>query len=171
MIAFVLGHDITSQGAYSPYLDLTEYQYNKEVIKRLDWLGFDTFKHTPGFSYRRKMQNTYRQLNAYNLTVELHFNSFTDTRASGTEVLYFAGNKDGKNIANHLCNHICKEYHTINRGAKPLSNSSQRGFYAVASGIPTALIVEPFFGSHPESQRFLDPHQYADLLAECLELY
>jgi N-acetylmuramoyl-L-alanine amidase len=169
-IAIVVGHDNLSRGAYSPFLDFTEYEYNTKVGRRLKEMGYDVFKHQPNISYRQKMKTSYRRLNGYDLTIELHFNSFHNNLAHGCECLYFHTNKKGKELAAHFSEYISKAYYTRNRGPKALSNPNQRGYWAVASGIPTALLIEPFFGSNPEANKFLDPTEYANTLAEAIQL-
>ncbi|MGB0851501.1 MAG: hypothetical protein ACPGTP_09645, partial [Bacteroidia bacterium] len=152
-VAIVIGHEKYRTGAYSPFLKSSEYAYNKEVAKLI---GCDTFMHPQHISYRSKMRSTYRSLTHYDLTLELHFNaSSRDGRGSGAvqgaEALYFHTNAEGRAAAQIFSSMVSKEYQIRNRGAKPLSNANQRGYWAVASGIPTGLILEPFFGDHPDA--------------------
>jgi N-acetylmuramoyl-L-alanine amidase len=164
-IALVIGHDWVRKGAYSKFIGYTEYDYNLEVAKLT---GLDYFTHTPHPSYRQKMRNTYRKLSEYDLTLELHFNA-ASPQANGVESLYFHTNQKGKDYADLFCLLIHNEYGSRNRRAKPLSNSNQRGYWAVASGIPTGLILEPFFGSHIESKKFECKERYAKVIREFAE--
>jgi len=161
-IALVVGHDWISKGAKSSYIGKSEYNYNIEVAKKT---GLDYFVHKPNSSYRRKMKATYGKLSNYDLTIELHFNAAIP-QASGVECLYFHTNEEGKRFSKLFCDMVADEYGSRNRGAKPLSNSNQRGYWAVASGIPTGLLVEPFFGTNLEANKFKDVCKYADLISE-----
>lgn len=160
-VAIVIGHDSMSKGAYSNYIGSSEYDYNLEAA---NMVGCDIYTHSFNTSYRRKMKATYSKLSHYDLTLELHFNAATPN-ACGAEALYFHTNAEGKRFAQLFANMTSRRFGTRNRGAKPLSNVNQRGYWAVASGIPTGLILEPFFGSNSEAVKF-QPHLYAELLKE-----
>lgn len=161
-IAIVIGHDAMSKGAYSHHLKQSEYDYNRGVA---DIMGLDTYLHTPHYSYKQKMKRTYRKLSHYELTLEMHFNAAHE-RVQGVEALYFHTNQKGREIAKIYCEVFSKEYGIKNRGAKPLSNPNQRGYWAVASGIPTGLILEPFFGSNYECKPFADKERHAATMCE-----
>jgi len=166
-VAIVIGHDWTSKGAYSSYIGQSEYTYNLEVA---NMVGCDVFTHKPNYSYRQKMKSTYNKLSHYDLTIELHFNA-ANQYANGAEALYFHKNEKGRIAAMKYATMVSDHYGTINRGDKPLSNSNQRGFWAVASGIPTAILVEPFFGSHSEANKFKDKCEYAGVLRRFIQEY
>ena len=160
-VAIVIGHDWSSKGAFSYHIGLSEYDYNKKVA---ELIGCDTFTHSPNFSYKNKMKATYSKLNHYDLTLELHYNAAANANAQGAEALYFHTNMLGKEYAECFAQMVSSEYDIKNRGAKPLSNENQRGYWAVASGIPTGLILEPFFGTNEDARKFTDIHDYADLI-------
>ena len=86
-----------------------------------------------------------------------------------TEALHFHTNINGRSAAQLFSSMVSKEYGIRNRGAKPLSNANQRGYWAVASGIPTGLILEPFFGSHHDALKFKDKLRYANLLTQFIK--
>jgi len=161
-IAVVIGHDHISKGAFSEYINEYEYDYNSGVAKIM---VLDTFAHLPNASYTQKMQNTYRQLDEYSLTLEMHFNAASEG-VQGVEALYYAGNMEGKRIAQLYCDLVAKEYAVRNRGAKPLSSDKDRGFRAVASGKPTGIILEPFFGSNVDCKAFKDKQRHAALMCD-----
>ena len=163
--AIVIGHDWTRKGAFSPHLNKSEYDYNKLVALNT---GCDVFSHTPNVSYRRKMRSTYRNLSEYAITLELHFNAAL-SHVQGAEALYFHTNTHGAESAKLFSDMVSKEYSIKDRGAKPLSNSNQRGYWAVASGVPTGLILEPFFGSHKAAVDFNDVCRYSNLLIDFIE--
>ena len=159
-VALVIGHDRFRKGAYSSTLGQSEFTYNLEVAKLV---GCDIYTHSPHLTYKSKMKATYGKLSEYDLILELHFNGASYS-ANGTEALYFHTNPQGKRIANKFCEIVCADYTTRNRGAKPLSNENQRGYWAVASGIPTTVLLEPFFGSNEESIKFGCKKNYAKTL-------
>ena len=164
-IALVVGHDWSSKGAYSSILGMSEYDFMLAVAKKtcLDW-----YVHNPHYSYRRKMKNTYSKLAHYDLTIELHFNAAMPS-ANGVECFYYHTNQEGKEISKKYCDFIADRYNVRNRGAKPLSNRNQRGYYAIASGIPTGILVEPFFGTNPEANKYTIDN-YAAALSEFCRL-
>ena len=164
-VVIVLGHDALSKGAYSSFLGLSEYDYNKRVAALT---GCDVHTHAPGMPYSYKMKSTYKKLSHDDLTLELHFNA-ASPQAHGTESLFFHTNAKGKEYAQRFSNMCSRAYGTRNRGAKPLSNKNQRGYWAVASGIPTGLILEPFFGSNEESLKFTNPKKYAELICDFID--
>lgn len=165
--AIVIGHDWTSKGAYSSILGKSEYDYNMEVAKLVEC---DVYTHNPNVSYRRKMKATYSKLSHYQLTIELHFNAAHQS-AHGAEALYYHTNKRGHRAAMLFAKMVSEHYGTRNRGDKPLSNINQRGYWAVASGIPTAIIAEPFFGTNPEANKFKDTGEYAGVLKQFIQQY
>jgi hypothetical protein len=161
-IAVVIGHDYISKGAYSDYINEYEFDYNSAVAKIT---GLNTYTHSPSKSYTHKMQSTYRQLDQYSLTLEMHFNAASEG-VQGVEALYYGGNVEGKRIAQLYCDLVAKEYGVRNRGAKPLSSDADRGFRAVASGKATGLILEPFFGSNSDCKVFKDKERHAALMCD-----
>ena len=157
-VCLVVGHDLLRKGAYSSSLNTSEYNFNLSVAKAS---GLDYVIHRPNYGYKSKMKATYQKLSHYDLTVELHFNAAIP-QANGVECLHYHTNQVGWHLSTEFCKYISKVYGTRNRGAKQLSNSNQRGFWAVASGIPTGLLVEPFFGSsNYEANKFKDIDKYA----------
>ena len=166
-VAIVIGHDIISKGAYSDILGMYEYDYNMQVAKLV---GCDIYTHSRNVSYRRKMKATYSKLSDYDLTIELHFNA-AHPAANGAEALYFHTNERGRRAAMLYSKMVSDQYGTRNRGDKPLNNANQRGYWAVASGIPTAIIAEPFFGTNVEANKFKDVCEYAGVLSEFILQY
>ena len=139
-IAVVIGHDYISKGAYSDYINEYEFDYNSAVAKIT---GLNTYTHSPSKSYTHKMQSTYRQLDQYSLTLEMHFNAASEG-VQGVEALYYGGNVEGKRIAQLYCDL----------------------FRAVASGKATGLILEPFFGSNSDCKVFKDKERHAALMCD-----
>lgn len=161
-VALVIGHDHLKKGAYSPIIEQSEYDYNKEVAQLV---GCDIYTHSPNASYSRKMKDTYSGLSHYYLTIEMHFNAAIP-QASGCECLYYHSNSDGKEYSQKFVDQLSAHYDTRNRGIRGLSNKQQRGYGAIASGSPTGILIEPFFGSNIEAGKFEDITKYAKFLTE-----
>lgn len=164
-IAFVVGHDHKEQGAFSKHLNRTEFLYHLGVA---DYLPFDVYWRNPNINgYKSKMQDLAKQINGkgYTAVVELHFNSATPT-ANGCEALFFGGSVIGKKWAQTFVEKTVKEYGTRNRGVLAVTNDKQRGYWFLKLIDAPAIILEPFFGSNPESLKFLDEEKYAKHLLD-----
>lgn len=154
-IAFVIGHDGLRKGAYSDYLGKYEFDFYKEFIPKLENHG-DVFIHNKfKFGYTARQRDTAKKTKNYDLVFELHFNAANGS-ANGCEALYYYKNKEAKSI----CEKFCKEYTSLtgtrNRGAKPLKDTTQRGFGFVFNQVPTAIILEPFFGDNKQDSLSFD---------------
>lgn len=168
-VAIIVGHDERSQGAYSRFLNKTEYQYNSAVASHLTGIA-DIYRRPIKRGYKSAMQALAMQLNAkdYDLVIELHFNAATSS-AEGVESLHFGGNDFTKMYAESYCSEIAEHYGSVNRGAKSIYNENQRGYWFLKLTKAPALIVEPFFGSNQESLRFQDPEEYACVIKQWIE--
>ena len=163
-IAIVVGHDKVEQGAFSPYLQKSEYKYHSEVAVILP---FDVYFRSTSGGYKTKMEVLAKEINKkdYDLVVELHFNSFNSV-ANGTECLYLNGSVIGKRWAEVYSEKISKAYSTTNRGAKEISGSNQNGYWFLKLMKAPAIIVEPFFADHKEALKFTNTNDYAKRLYE-----
>lgn len=162
-IAFVIGHDKTSPGAYSTFLGKSEYIYNSEVATYLSTIG-DIYKRPLGGGYATQMKNLANEINGkgYDLVLELHFNSF-NKEANGCEAVIYRGNDYTGLLGESYCDAICKEYGTVNRGVKE-RNKHERGGLFLSLMDADAMILEPFFGDHPESLKFENEGKYAQII-------
>lgn len=161
-IAIVVGHDSIEQGAYSSLLKQSEFAYHSEVVKHLP---FDIYYRPTKGNYYQKMVELSKQINGkgYKAVIELHFNSFNGN-ANGCEALYFNSSTVGKRYAEVFCNELTKEYKTVNRGAKFISNQNDRGYWFLKLMDAPSLILEPFFGDNKESLNFKDHAKYANII-------
>jgi N-acetylmuramoyl-L-alanine amidase len=158
-LAVVVGHEQKAQGAVSvsPLLQ-TEYVFNSDLARIIKGMS-----QSRGVSVKIFMRDVvglrrcYEQVCLWeaDAVVELHFNSFKDPVARGTETL--AGeDAESKEWARYLQFNICDALGRVgkeDRGVKDIPNSEslgERGWFNVNSvpGVPNALI-EPFFGSNP----------------------
>ena len=164
-IAFVVGHDIKEQGAFSFHLKKTEFVYHSEVASHLP---FDIYWRNPDIKgYKSKMQDLANRINKqdYSAVIELHFNSATPT-ANGCEALFFGGSAIGKRWSQVYVDKIVQAYGMRNRGVLAITSESQRGYWFLKLMKAPAIILEPFFGSNPESLKFEDTKKYAEELVK-----
>lgn len=162
-VAIVVGHDSKEKGAFSPILNKSEFDYHKELVEHLP---FDVYYRNTSGGYKTKMEALARQINAkkYDLVVELHFNSSANPQANGSECLYYYASPIGKRYAEVFTDKVVSTYGMKKRGAIPISNSSDRGYWFLKLMNAPALILEPFFGSNIEANKFKDTKQYAKLI-------
>jgi len=157
-VAICIGHNSRNKGAFSLYLNQSEFDYNTRIAnlvkQQIDVEIFNRYKTT---GYTKEIENLALRVNRkeFDLVVELHFNAAAPT-AEGYEALYFHTSTKGKEYAKSFCNAIGNEFGGVNRGAKPLSKDTDRGFLFVQKMNAPALILEPFFGSNKEATKFIN---------------
>lgn len=169
-VAVVVGHTSTGdKGAYSQYIGLSEYDYNLRVAKQLESLSNDSveyhvYTHTiQGYASRQATLADKLNPLKYDYVFELHFNASTP-QANGTECLYYFNSSKGKLASQIISKQITQDFNTTLRGvegAKALVNSNDRGFGFVYKQKAVAVIIEPFFGSNEEANKFSDVNKYA----------
>ena len=166
-IALCIGHNSIAQGAHSPFLGTTEYLFNTRVAALVQEKlpGVEIFTRKWQNSYTKEITELAERVNSkkFDLAVELHFNS-SITGANGVEALYFHKSKTGLLMAESFCETIVMEYGSKDRGAKPLSSTTQNGFGFVQKMKAPAIILEPFFGSNSEAQNFINIERYANAI-------
>lgn len=171
--AIIVGHtNGGDKGAYSTHLGKSEQPYNLEVanaLKALDPTKYDVYTHDAQ-DYHKRQTALAAKLNAkdYEAVIELHFNAASPL-ANGTEALYYFASKKGKQLAQDLSAAVVKDYGTTLRGAKPLVNRNDRGYWFVYLPKATAVILEPFFGSNAEALKFADPKRLAHIINNVLK--
>lgn len=166
--AIVIGHDKTKVGAFSPFLNQSEYVYNSEVACYLK-SDFDVYKRPIANGYKTQMQILANELNPkkYDLVVELHFNAF-NKKAQGVETLSYIGNQTSLAFGNKYCKIISENYNITNRGAK-FVNLNGNGYWFSKLINAHTLILEPFFGDEKQSEKFKDHKNYACHLSNFLK--
>lgn len=167
-IAICVGHNSRNKGAFSKYLNQTEFDYNKrvaEILKKISCNDVQIFYRKWQNGYNKEISELANKVNKHNfdLALELHFNSY-NTIANGAEALYFHKSKIGLELATAFSQRISFIYDIENRGAKPLKNESQNGFGFVQKLKAPALILEPFFGDNKEAEKFINVQKYAETL-------
>jgi len=166
--AFVVGHTEKDKGAYSEKLGISEYDLFKNFATGfLSEVG-ETFTHDKDISsYTQRQANTAQKTAEFQYSFELHFNA-ASPKAKGAEALYYYKNENARIIAEKYCELMVQEMGIKSRGPKPL-NDGDRGFGFVQKQKPTALILEPFFGSNIEDCQKFDMVKYSAVIFKLLE--
>lgn len=172
-VAICIGHNKKHQGAVSLFLNSTEFAYNSRVaalVKAQLGTSVDLYNRKFFGSYTKEMEDLSHRVNQENYTavIELHFNAAVPG-VEGCEALHFHTSKAGQYFADTFCDAIVEEYGSRNRGAKPLSKDTDRGYGFVQKMKAPAIIVEPFFGSNREALEFVNVKRYADTLTCWIE--
>ena len=147
MIALVIGHTGSRQGARSDTYNISEFEFNSTLARliRQYWVAS---------GYIGDLELVYRdcpyaelpsKVNALEpeLVLSLHCNAF-NTLASGTEVLYYHKSQRGKEHAEILQRHLVSALVLPNRGVKPRERRERGGLLLRHTAAP-CVIAEPFF--------------------------
>ena len=158
-VALLIGHNSNKKGAYSEFLDNSEYMFYKKVVRELELrfcnTDFQSFEHDATIKgYTKRIKATAKRINKqdFDLVISLHFNSFDGT-AHGCETLHYYKSKQGKAYANKFSRFINNELDIRFRGTKALTNKRDRGFAAVYYTNAPTILIEPFFGDNEEDCR------------------
>lgn len=170
-IAIVIGHHEKSKGAFSPFFGMREYDFYKEVVKKIypvnSNYSVDFYEHDSNISgYTTRIKDTTSKLNKvnYDLVLSLHFNSF-EPQANGCETLYFYKSKLGKKYAQEFNLLFTKVFRIKNRGIKALTNKKDRGFAICYYPKAPVILLEPFFGSNlKDCENVQHPKNIADTI-------
>lgn len=173
-IAFVIGHYERDKGAYSKFLEVSEYDFYGMVVPFLS--GVDVYRHDPKIGgYKTRIKNTANKLNKqdYDLIIEGHFNSVEDETANGCETLYYFNSKKGRKYA-ELFSQMVVDCTGIKKrgdnGCKALVNKNDRGFASVYYTKAPTIMIEPFFGSNKNDCELIKGAQYcASIIQDFIE--
>lgn len=144
-VGLIVGHSSVSQGASNPTNGITEFQVNDYIAKQIV-LGLNLTGYvTPVTIYRNRYATLPYNVNQIDVdfALSLHCNAF-NTRASGTEMLYYHSSRNGKVFAETLQREVVSALGLRNRGIKP-KHSEDRGGYLLKETIMPCVIAEPFF--------------------------
>lgn len=156
-LAIVVGHNENSQGAVRTDTYETEFQFNKDLAKKInavvdeqfDDIQVKTFYRTPGGGYTSEIRRVYKEVDAWNAdgSIELHFNSAGDPQASGTET-FTSGSAKSMILAEEVQMEMVETLGLRDRGIKIRNSRTKgRGYMSLVSGKAPAILIEPFFGS------------------------
>jgi len=147
-IALIIGHDEINQGAFGSE-GISEYSFNDELIFSLDLTRIEHaifYRNEKIIGYTAQMIDLHSRIDEWGaeISVEFHFNSFSNQAVHGHEVLFCS--EGGKHIAELLNYSLDRHLPTSNRGIKKVSMSDRGGGFC-CRGKSLAIIAEPFFGS------------------------
>lgn len=171
-IAMVVGHDADEQGAYGNE-GVSEFSFNDNLLSCMSNLGYFPDEHTIYVLYRsadirgysNQMRDLHKRIDALGceVSIEMHFNSFSNEAVRGHEVLYCS--EAGKDIA-EVFNHALDGYlPTSNRGVKKVGMEDKGGGFC-CRGRSKAIILEPYFAAHQSD--FIYNGQYRRPLMEAI---
>ena len=150
----VIGHDAMSRGAYGNE-GVSEWDFNSNLMHSMATMGmfpeeheiFTLYRNSDINGYTAQMVDLHKRIDVLGceVSIELHFNSFSNTSAQGHEVLYCS--QGGKALATIMNDALDKHLPTSNRGVKKIDMSDNGGGFC-CRGASYAVILEPYFGAH-----------------------
>jgi len=146
-VALVIGHKLFSGGAVS-YNGISEFEYNEELVGMVANNLVDS-NVEPLIFHRKLYRDLPKELNTKNpdLIISFHRNAF-NTKATGSEVLYYYKSNTGRHTAATLLNAIHECSGLVNHGVKAKS-AEDRGGYLLRYTHAPCVILEPFFIDNP----------------------
>jgi len=159
-VAIVIGHNAKAKGAYaSAPLDEYEFDYNDKVATKMIELASESNIKLKKFyrkyrnSYSMEIKEVYDNLTDWgaDISIELHFNSFENKNANGTEILS-SGSKGSLRLANKLQKSMLSKLQLKDRGVK-IIRKGDRGYLSLVVAPIPSVIVEPFFASNPKNMK------------------
>ena len=140
-IAIVIGHSIRHPGAVNKHSGVTEYEYNEQlatIIKTISRLDIEII-------YRHSYVGLPKKINKKNpdYIISLHCNAY-NTKASGTETLYYYKSKKGKILAERMQSAMLDALFLTDRGIKAKTTDDRGGYLLKYTKAP-CVILEPFF--------------------------
>lgn len=171
--AVAVGHRSLAQGAYSPYLQKTEWAFNSPVAESLSDIADIYYRpNTRGIGEAGRINEMIDEINKknYDLVVELHFDAFIDPRANGASALHFITNARTKKLAEKFTQMMDDRFGIRQRSNIAIKSTKVNGGTWIMNNDADAILLEPFFGS---SQSDCDKMQnceeeYADLIRDLL---
>lgn len=152
-VAIIIGHRSEAQGAYSPFLEQTEFQFNSDIAEQLSDVADIFYRpNIKGVGEITRIKNMVSEINKndYELVISLHFNSSVNDTANGCEALYYYSNAMGEVLALYFVNKMSERIGIKKRRLIPIISKEQRGHAVVAGCKATTILLEPFFGSNEE---------------------
>lgn len=148
-VALIIGHKVSSKGSCNEEQDVCEYDFNKELTCLVENKVYES-EDTKDIDLKRVFRrSSYSKLPeeinelGFDLAISFHCNAF-DSKASGTEVLYYHSSDKGKKCAEVFQKEILKALNLKDRGIKGVS-TEDRGGYLLGHTKPVCVLLEPFF--------------------------
>jgi N-acetylmuramoyl-L-alanine amidase len=143
--ALVIGHKKNSPGAVNSSQNLSEFDYNERLALEIETALCGCKKVNIQRVYRRTYSTLPDDINTLkpDFIICLHCNAY-NTRASGTEVLFYHRSKKGKKFAKILDKSLVNALGLTDRGIKSKTTEDRGGYILKQTNAP-CLISEPFF--------------------------
>lgn len=169
-ICFIVGHGKSKTGGYdsgavSKDGKYHEFKIAREIAKYAQAYYNATYvEQADLMNYNGDLYLTDRikKANAggYDLTMEIHLNSFSDTSANGTECYYESKDALGQKYADAICDQIAldlgvaqrKNWTDADGGDKVKLNSNGTDYFGIIrqpTNVETRLLIETVFISNP----------------------
>jgi N-acetylmuramoyl-L-alanine amidase len=152
-VALVVGHRKGAPGACNKNEEdfpKCEFEFNKKLINDLVERHLVSSSIDYDVVYRQSYKQLPMNINKLNphIVISFHCNAF-NTKASGTEVLYYHTSTNGKRMAEILQENFLDVLELPDRGIKP-RHSEDRGGYLLRYTKAPCVIIEPFFIDNDE---------------------
>ncbi|AUS01456.1 N-acetylmuramoyl-L-alanine amidase [Vibrio phage 1.285.O._10N.286.55.C12] len=143
-VGIVVGHSVTDPGAVNAN-GCSEFRFNAELSYMV---AVEILKHgmDPVIIWRDRAYSAMPdKVNGHDVdfSIELHCNAF-NTKASGSETLFFTGSANGCKLATHIQSEVVEALGLNDRGAKGVTRDDRGGLMLVKTTKPH-VIVEPLF--------------------------
>lgn len=175
-LAIVVGHNEVSQGAVRSDNGESEFLYNSRLATLMRRVAHEhnlqigVFFRRPGGGYSREIARVYKEVDDWgaDASIELHFNSAGDPRASGTET-FSSGSSGSLELAQEVQMEMVEELGLRDRGIKIRNSRTKgRGYQSLVAGRAPAILIEPFFGSNGRGTAVSDERHEQEALAEAI---
>jgi N-acetylmuramoyl-L-alanine amidase len=143
--------------------------YMDSIAKDYD-LDLKVFFRTAGGGYGAEIRRVYKEVDDWgaDASIELHFNSAGDPRASGTETLS-SGSEKSSILAQEVQMEMVESLGLRNRGIIIRNERTKgRGYESLVTGKAPAILTEPFFGSGTADKAASDSEFERQKIAEAI---
>ncbi|WP_299114959.1 N-acetylmuramoyl-L-alanine amidase [uncultured Winogradskyella sp.] len=155
LCALVVGHRQSQKGARMLLNNVFEFDFNSEIAEAVKQ---KVKKANVKIVFRDDTSNGYTRLPAKinalqpKFIVSLHFNASGNSRANGTEMLYYHSSKKGYKMALIMQRHVLEALGLRNRFTKKVKVTERGGHLLKYTAAP-CIITEPFFGTNSHDEQ------------------
>jgi N-acetylmuramoyl-L-alanine amidase len=180
-VAICVGHSRIGDKGATSVGGVDEWAYNKKVAdllkSHLRHQGVQSvvFDDYPSESYSGAMDWLGQSIakEKCDIAIELHFNSYSSSKAEGYEYLHYHTSSNGRRLAECFRKSHSETFKVqSDRGIKAIESDGRGGGF-LRSVPPPAVICEPFFGSCPKEWVLFDAKHslLADVYAQAIISY
>jgi len=163
-IVLIIGHTKESGGAINKTRKIDEYDFNSYLILKIKYeLKYKLFWRDIIIQERQKLADLPEQINDLNplFAISFHANAF-DTKATGTEMLYYKNSRLGMALAKIAQEEVVKALTLRDRGIKSKERKDRGGYLLEEVKCPI-IIAEPFFIDNDHDFDIVE-RNYSDLI-------